>query len=208
MTWTYAELQTEVAEAAGDPTGGNTLSLARGAIRKAIIELNDFSWPFNFEPDEQITLVAGQVEYTLAHSPFQRFDTVWYLNAAGDDVESPVLTFPLASFVEAGFYTSNDTGRPDVVTYNEETGKLRLNRIPTASENGRKISVAYYYEIANPPTTVNDKCGALVVECATWRIRRQVPGYDWVTDKRNAEMEKLRARGPKRMIGRFASGHR
>ncbi len=208
MSWTYAQIRSAVAEALGDPTGGNTLALADSAIKLAIVwDVNMQPWWFNFEPDEQITLVTGQREYTLA-SPLQSISSIWYLDAAATKGESPVLTLGFDTFVKAGFHNTDQTGRPDVASYNENTGKLELNRAPTATENGRKISVAYYVATANPPSTVNDETGALIVECATWRIRRGVPGYDWVTDKQNSKIDMLKLRAMKRVYGRFTSGHK
>jgi len=207
MAVTLAQLKERIAERMGDPTGERTLKLAADALREAVNELNIQSWWMNFEPDELITLVTSTKEYSLA-SPVVSIDSAWYLNVAANDVESPVTVLPFATFVRAGFLTSVETGRPVAMTFNEETGKVRLDRSPTAAENGRKVSIAYYKGVASQPASVDDILGGLLVEMATWRVRRYVPGYDWVADLKIADREKLRVRSMARTFSRFAVGRK
>lgn len=207
MSATYAELKERVGEAIGDPTGGRAMKLAADAIREAIVELSTQVWPKLFT-EEEITLQTGTREYAPA-SQFKAHGFTWALNAAGDDTEKPIPFLPPLVFFREGMDTNTQTGLPNYMTYAEDTGKYIVDRAPSAAENGRKLRIAYWYSISNPPTTVaDDDMAQLIVACAQWRIRRMVPGYDWASDKKYADLEKLRVRGQTRSYDYFANARR
>lgn len=207
MSYTYAQLQERVAEAIGDPVGGRSLKLAQDAIREAVIELNAQVWRSLFT-QEEITLVTGQREYSPA-SNFKAHGFTWLLRSDNAAIEKPIPFLPPLTFFRAGYEKNANTGLPVFMTYEEDTAKYVIDREPTSNENGRKLRVAYWYSISNPPTTIDDdNIGHLVVACAQWRVRRMVPGYDWQTDKRYADLEKLRVRSMTRSLDVFANAAR
>jgi hypothetical protein len=213
MYYTWDKLKELVAERIADPTGARSLRLAENAIAEVINELNSQRWWHRHHPGEDITLVVGQKEYSLT-DPVARIDFAWLLNSERTRNVKPIPVLHIGTFIRCGFYTDPNVGQPNNITYNEETDKIRLDRSPTTEVAGRGLRIAYYTRIpqiydATDKTTqgIDDPImGGLIVECATPRIRRNVEGYDWVTDLKFADREKMRVRSMVRSTDKFAVG--
>jgi len=212
MSQTYEEILTQVEEAVGDPVdanvGGRTRTMAIDAVRKAINELNSQAWWFMFVQAEDHTLdTRNPPEYTLDNDPIVRVNWCWLLNQTEDNVQKPIPVLPIQVFIRGGLYTNPLRGLPNQVTWNEQASVLRFDRVCDPADAGRKVRVSYYKAIPNPPTSgLDDIPAGLVVECATWRIRRQVPGYNWQEDRALAQAEKMRVRSMVRTTDVFSIG--
>lgn len=206
MAYTYAQIQERVAETVGD-TRDRSLKLADDAIRAAVNELNSQVWWMQFESGEDVTLVTNTREYALSATP-ARIVWAWVLNSDLTNTVHPVIPLTREQFIRSGYETNTHTGLPNHLTWDEEASMLRFDRNPTSAESGRKVRVSYYKSILNPLVSTGDILGGLIVECATWRIHRVVPGWDWVSDRKVADAEKLRVRSMKRVESVIANGAR
>jgi hypothetical protein len=210
MSQTYAQILTQVTETIGDPDGDRSLVLAADAVRKAINELNSQVWWFQYVPAEDITLdTRFPPEYALSQNPIVRVNWGWLLNIAQTNVQKPIPVLPLETFIRGGLFTNPRVGLPNQVTWDESTSKLRFDRQLDSASVGRVVRVSYYTAIPNPPVSgLDDIPAGLVVECATWRVRRNIPGYDWRSDMALANAEKARVRSMVRTTDVFGIGRR